>query len=217
MAPQLYWHIGFKVADYTVLLDWWSKHTYGRHLYIGQAAYRIGGKGWEDSRELSNQVNLNRNYDEVKGSIYFNSKTFLEDKLSINAEIRSLYPHAALIPTMSWIDAVPAEAPHLEGVAGNFESGLSLSWKDAIATDASYYVVYRFDKGNLVSADNPSNIVGVVARGSYGAESWRGTTAATRTTYTYAITAVDRSHNESTLSNPITIKIRGKSRAIKIP
>src|SRR5690606_15664989 len=40
VAPQLYWETGHQLAAYETLLEWWSKHTYGRHLYIGQGIYR---------------------------------------------------------------------------------------------------------------------------------------------------------------------------------
>ncbi len=215
VTPQLYWHIGFKVADYRVLLDWWSKHSYGKHLYIGQGVYRIGGKGWEDPGELANQVDLNRDYDEVKGSMYFNSKTFLQDKLGINARMKKIYPHPALIPPMSWIDASPPAAPLPGNATGSQGSGVRLTWKDSTATDAAYYVVYRFEKGNLVAIDNPANIVAIVPRKPAEMQTWRDETVEKRETYRYGITAVDRNHNESPLSGLTTIRTRGKNGAVK--
>jgi uncharacterized lipoprotein YddW (UPF0748 family) len=216
VAPQLYWHIGFEVADYTVLLDWWSKHSYGRHLYIGQAVYRIGGKGWENPEELANQITLNRTYDEVKGSMYFSAKIFLQDKLDVNARMRTIYPYPALIPPMDWIDAKPPAAPAPQHVSGSPERGVSLTWADSIVTDASYYVVYRFERGNLISANNPANIVAIVPRQSSAIQSWEDRTAAKRTMYSYGITAVDRTHNESPLSEVMAIRTRGKKGAIRI-
>src|SRR6202008_4974123 len=40
VAPQLYWEIGFAVADYSVLLEWWGNHSYGKHVYAGHALYK---------------------------------------------------------------------------------------------------------------------------------------------------------------------------------
>jgi uncharacterized lipoprotein YddW (UPF0748 family) len=34
VAPQLYWNL-IPAAPYEVLLDWWSKNTYGKNCYIG--------------------------------------------------------------------------------------------------------------------------------------------------------------------------------------
>jgi len=216
VTPQLYWHIGFKVADYSVLLDWWSRHTYGKHLYIGQAAYRIGGKGWEDPQELTNQVALNRTYDEVKGSMYFSARTFLQDKLGINAGMKMMHRYPALIPSMDWIDANPPPAPVVEHLSGSQGSGVSLTWADVPNSDASYYVVYRFEHGNLISVDSPSNIVTIVQRRPSANQTWVDKTALKRKKYSYGITAVDRTHNESDLSAVTAIRTRGKSGAIRI-
>jgi len=216
VTPQLYWNIGFKVADYSVLLDWWSKHTYGKHLYIGQGVYRIGAKGWEDPEEMPNQVRLNRNYAEVKGSMYFSAKTFLADKLAINARMSKLYPYEALIPSMSWIDAVPPPAPALRQTGGSQGMGVSLAWQDSTNTDASYYVIYRFEKGNPIFTDNPANIIDIVQRKPSSIQSWVDKSVSKRKIYTYAITAVDRTHNESLLSDVVTIKTRGKNAVVKV-
>ena len=42
VAPQLYWEIGHRLCDYTLLLDWWGRHSYGKHVYIGHGVYRTG-------------------------------------------------------------------------------------------------------------------------------------------------------------------------------
>lgn len=216
VTPQLYWNIGFKVADYSVLLDWWSKHSYGRHVYIGQGIYRVGGKGWENPEELSNQIKLNRNYTEVKGSMYFNSKTFLENKLDVNSRVKQLYAYPSLIPAMSWIDAQPPAVPVLQEPSGSSGGGIRLSWPDTTDSDASYYVIYKFEKGNLVSANNPTNICAIVQREPASEQFWVDKTTRPRKQYTYCISAVDRGHNESALSKPLLLKTRGKRRSVKV-
>ncbi|HEX6913854.1 MAG TPA: family 10 glycosylhydrolase, partial [Chitinophagaceae bacterium] len=40
VTPQLYWQIGHRLADYETLLDWWSRNSFGRQLYIGHGIYR---------------------------------------------------------------------------------------------------------------------------------------------------------------------------------
>ena len=74
VAPQIYWNSGFKVADYDILVDWWSKAVKNSktELYIGHAAYKV--KEWTNSEELVNQVGYNRSFPEVKGSIFFSYK-----------------------------------------------------------------------------------------------------------------------------------------------
>jgi uncharacterized lipoprotein YddW (UPF0748 family) len=215
IAPQLYWNIGFQVADYKVLLDWWSQHTHGKHLYIGQGAYRIGAKGWENPDELSNQITLNRKFSEVGGSMFFSAKIFLQNKNGINDKMKKMYPHPALVPPMNWIDATKPPTPAIENIAGNQGSGVELSWKDTLTTDASYYVVYRFNKSDSIHLEDPSKIQSVVARKPEGIQSWVDLQTKKRTQYTYVVTAVDRVHNESEASEAVTIRTRGKLGPVK--
>lgn len=78
IAPQLYWYIGFEIADYSILLEWWNRAVAGSgvDLYIGQAAYRTGnadpGNPWHGVSEIERQLELNQRYSEVKGSIFYN-------------------------------------------------------------------------------------------------------------------------------------------------
>ncbi len=216
VTPQLYWHIGFKVADYTVLLDWWSKHTYGKHLYIGQAVYRMGGKGWENAEELFDQVRLNRKNDHVSGSMYFSAKSFVHDKQDVNSRIRQLYRYPALIPAMPWIDASPPDAPLLQHAGGSQGRGIHLSWSDSIDSGAAYYVVYRFPEGASISDEDPANIVAIVQRTPSAVQSWIDHATDKRKRYRYCISAVDRGHNESALSQPVMLRTRGKKGSVKI-
>ncbi|GAA4848797.1 family 10 glycosylhydrolase [Saccharopolyspora rosea] len=73
IAPQLYWQIGHPVADYAALVPWWSDTVAGSDvdLYIGQAAYKVGGQGWTDPGELSAHLSLNRRHPGVDGDIFF--------------------------------------------------------------------------------------------------------------------------------------------------
>ncbi|MBT1705717.1 glycoside hydrolase family 10 protein [Chryseosolibacter indicus] len=215
VAPQLYWNIGFKVADYTVLLDWWSRHTYGKHLYIGQGAYRIGGKGWENPDELNNQIRLNRSNTDVNGSMFFSAKVFLQNKNGIRDRLKEMYPHQALIPVMGWIDSIPPAKPVLENISGSQGHGLLLTWRDSVLTDATYYIVYRFNKSDTLNLNDPSKIQAIVFRNFYEIQSWSDNKTQKRKQYTYVVTAVDRLHNESTNNTSVSIKTRGKRGSIK--
>ena len=215
VTPQLYWHIGFELADYEVLTEWWSKNTFGKHLYIGQGIYRVGGKGWEDPDEIVNQINLNRTYKNIHGSMFFSSKTFLQDKNGVNAKIKKLYSNKALIPTMPWIDDTAPAAPILREVGGNQGDGVKLEWTDALPGESAYYVVYRFDENETTEIANPENILAIVPRTPYATQKWTDKTTDKRTEYSYLITAVDRLHNESIPGNIEKIKTRGKRGEVK--
>jgi uncharacterized lipoprotein YddW (UPF0748 family) len=216
VTPQLYWHIDFEVADYKVLAEWWSRNSFGRHLYIGHGAYRIGGKGWENPEELANQVALNRGYEGIHGSMYFSSKTFIQDKDGVNARMKGIYPYKALVPVMDWLPSDAPLAPALLEAGGSLERGLVLQWKDSVATTADYYVVYRFDAGEPVNLDDATRIAAVVPRSSYPVQTWTDTSTRVRKQYTYLVTGVSRLHHESSASNALTVRTRGKRKPVLV-
>ena len=93
IVPQLYWTIGYPVADYAKLVSWWSNEVKGTNvdLYIGQGVYRQGGSDSLDvASEIKEQVNLNRKYSEVKGSVYFSTRDILKNE-KLQNDIKDLY------------------------------------------------------------------------------------------------------------------------------
>ena len=73
IAPQIYWYIGFEIADYERVLSWWEDLTADTNvdLYIGLAIYRevLGRANWDG--EIVRQLNRNAQSSEVRGSIFF--------------------------------------------------------------------------------------------------------------------------------------------------
>lgn len=96
IAPQIYWNIGYDVADYGKLLSWWENvvRNTGVDLYIGQAAYRQGNSDpsspWYGVAEIERQLKLNAESPEVKGSIFFSSRSLI-DNPSLSAVIKGIY------------------------------------------------------------------------------------------------------------------------------
>lgn len=113
VAPQLYWEIGHKLADYEVLLDWWSKNTYGRHCYIGLGIYRAGSNpAWKDPTMLPRQIEAMRKYPEVQGAIYFSSKSFISNPNGWCDSLQSnYYRYPAIVPPMTWLDSLRPGKP----------------------------------------------------------------------------------------------------------
>ena len=83
VVPQIYWNQGFNLADYDTLVNWWSEAVSGKktELYIGQAAYKV--KEWKNSSELLNQIDYNRSFPQVKGSIFFSYKSLLDNPKNV--------------------------------------------------------------------------------------------------------------------------------------
>jgi uncharacterized lipoprotein YddW (UPF0748 family) len=106
VAPQLYQEIGHHSIAYEKLVDWWGKHSYGRHVYIGHAIYRTSeSRGpWKNPEELPNQIKIIRQNPNVQGSIFFSSNAFDRNPNGWNDSLRdNYYKIPALVPTMGWL------------------------------------------------------------------------------------------------------------------
>jgi uncharacterized lipoprotein YddW (UPF0748 family)/N-acetylmuramoyl-L-alanine amidase len=96
IVPQIYWQIGYSIADYSKLLSWWSNVASGTgvDLYIGQATYRACSSStssvWYGISEIERQLKLNEKYPEVKGSVFYNY-TSLADNPGLGAAIKTIF------------------------------------------------------------------------------------------------------------------------------
>jgi len=111
VAPQLYLEIGHDKIDYAKMIEWWSKNSYGRNLYIGLGIYRSGSNAaWKNPNELPNQIKLLRKYPNVQGSIYFSSKSFNNNPNGWCDSLRNnYYKEPALLPVMNWLPKNPKQ------------------------------------------------------------------------------------------------------------
>jgi uncharacterized lipoprotein YddW (UPF0748 family) len=111
VTPQLYWETGHKLAAFETLLDWWSRHTYGKHMYIGHGIYKgleKSNRAWHNPKELPRQIELLRKYPTIQGSIYFSSKTFYRNPNGWNDSLQNnYYRRPAQIPVMEWLPKKP--------------------------------------------------------------------------------------------------------------
>ena len=160
VVPQLYWHIGKKVADYEVLADWWSKNSYGCPVYIGQAPYRIDKKSkdkpWRKSKELIRQIELNRNYPNITGSMYFSAKFMRKNPLGIKEKLlKKSFKYPSLTPVNSKIASVVPGVPKDASLLTS-TGNIQLSWNTTGNTKS--FVIYKFPKGKKASLDNAENI-----------------------------------------------------------
>ncbi len=105
VAPQLYWEFGHKIAPYEILLDWWSKHTYGKNCYIGLGIYRANSNAaWKDVTQLPRMIDALRTTPNIQGMIFFSSKTFDKNPNGWADTLRlNYFKEPAKTPEMSWI------------------------------------------------------------------------------------------------------------------
>lgn len=77
ICPQLYWSIGYEIADFEVLVEWWQQivSTSDVALYIGIGAYRAAeaqpGDVWYGTDELQRQLTLLDNSIDIQGEVFF--------------------------------------------------------------------------------------------------------------------------------------------------
>ncbi len=110
VAPQLYWEIGHRLADYTTLVDWWGDHTYGRHCYIGVGLYRATEPArpaaWRDKTMLPRMITMERENPNLQGMVFYSSKSFRNNPNGWNDSLQQNY-YKTFVPTpkMEWLPA----------------------------------------------------------------------------------------------------------------
>ena len=116
ICPQIYWEIGYKIADYSQLLQWWVDVVKDTpvDLYIGQAAYRAGeGKKvtdpWYGTAEITRQLTLNDQYPEVKGHIMFRYK-FFADNIYLSLAVKNYHEDPIFTPANPYL-VMPSFTP----------------------------------------------------------------------------------------------------------
>lgn len=210
VVPQLYWNIGLTVADYSKLVPWWAENSFDRHLYIGQAAYRINATDnttWQNTSHMPSQIRLNRANGKVQGSIYYNTNTLNRNPLGFrDSLITNFYKNPSLMPTMAWKDAVSPNAP--QNLSVNFtNTGFELKWTKPTAGTTELekikgYVIYRFANNETVDVNKIDAIRTIVYKDTTAFFDIQSMPQATK--YTYIVTAFDRLQNESGPSNAST-------------
>ena len=107
IAPQLYWELGYTPAPYENLLKFWVDVARGNprvHLYIGEAAYRAGESGaWRDPSQVPRQMELGDSYDTVKGYIFYNIDSLIDNPTLRGELTGNFYQASAKIPDMPWL------------------------------------------------------------------------------------------------------------------
>lgn len=209
VAPQLYWKIGKTGQDFRILLDWWSNHTYGRDLYIGQAVYHADERdvsGWADTKELPDEIKFIRQFPrKVQGSLFFSNKSFNSNPNGFVDSLKNnYYRKPALIPPMLWIDKNPPKAPEIWTGSGGrlpqiYGALNELSKREIV----NKYVLYTGRTIEtlgehpelIITGDNSGSMFQFVLNNSnipIGCKKFYA-----------AVTSVDRENNESTESNII--------------
>ncbi|MDR1682557.1 MAG: family 10 glycosylhydrolase [Candidatus Symbiothrix sp.] len=178
----------------------WKKRSHDRHVVSGLGLFKIDAKSDNWSTEtIKKQIRFSRKQG-LNGNAWFRSKYLINNTKNILTELKNdLYQHPALLPPLTWLDSIPPFPP-LEMEASISGIFLYLNWSPVLQweNEAVYYNVYRSETWpidtskaeNLVIARVPTRMVFLPLNTK-------------ETGYYYAVTAYDRYHNESELSDAV--------------
>ena len=152
LLPQLYWSMDYAPAAHRILADWWAANTPARvSLYVGHAAYKVGTdtadpEAWNDPQQLPKQIDYGRGLPAVRGSVFFSSKSLLNDPVGTARQLAGAYASPALLPER--IAPAPVVAPKIKVYKPKAtDKGNLLVWEadDKLPADElpHYYAIFR--------------------------------------------------------------------------
>ena len=228
LAPQVYWYIGQPGADYSKIVPWWNDNANGRHIYIGMAGYKVNdpnqGAAWANPSMIPNEMRLNRSYPNVKGQGIYNTTSLRSTtKLGFRDSLRFFfYNRPALLPLMPWKDDAPPQSATALSAVKYGNDSVVLNWiKPGTAASeldkVKRFVIYR-STNPVIDINDANNILFITP---FDTTAYRDNTIAPNTTYYYTVTAIDRLHNESEVSNtasntPPSIKCPGGNQMLEL-
>lgn len=212
VAPQLYFSIGYNLADYELLLDWWALNTFGRHLYVGKAAYKVNNnadQNWNDPNQLNKQIKLDRSSSLIQGSAYFSATSLIKNPLGISDSLAKVYKIPAYQPLMNWLSPdqlVPPAEISYDLIRG----GILLRWR--AGNLARYVAIYRFPAGIKPNTSDNSYLLALLPGNT---SQFVDETLPAKGKYTYLLTFLDKLQSESLPSLPLVVSAKKKHIRVK--
>lgn len=199
VAPQLYWEFGHPRAPYEILLDWWSKNTYGKHCYIGLGAYRANSNAaWKDKTLLPRQIEALRKASNVQGMIFFSSKSFNSNPNGWSDSLRlNQYREPAIVPPMPWIDEEKPGKPVVKLLSGVSDNIARFEISTGNSTiPVKNFIVYEWDAARKQAKVSIYPAGEGLLRLNLNPSGTNGTI--------YTVTAIDFENNESEPADMVT-------------
>lgn len=200
IAPQLYWKIGHKLADYEVLVNWWNDQDLPGQLYVGQSIATLNEPDLVDptTTQLRRKMELVRDLPDVEGNIWWPGWSIASNVNNIADSLSTTYQNnLALIPPYTHLDDV-APAPVAKFKARRWRKYLTweASATDDVMQQPHFYVIYRFAPGAKVDISDPSAVYKITRDTTIYPEK-------SKPKYTYVVTVVDKCWNESAPSKAL--------------
>ena len=173
IMPQIYWNIGYELADYNTLCDWWSDAVDGTDvkLYIGEGAYRTTSStlpawtGENGTEELKKHISLGRGNENIGGYCMFTYHTFIDNpsiyQLMQDMNSDTMTEEEAVEVTKPMSGSGQSEKPLGDAYVNKFTDMLDYWWAmDAVNSLASQGIIRgvsetEFDPDSYITrADN---------------------------------------------------------------
>ena len=213
IAPQVYWSMGNGKANYSTIVPWWSNNVSEQHLYIGHGVYKVNSDAnWRKPLEVPNQIQYNRTFPNVQGSILFSAKTLRNNPNRVSdALLENVYQTTALIPTMPWKNVTSPPVPTQLDAQLNENNTITLKWSypfplTSERDKARYFVLYRSANQSPIDLRTGQCIRATVVK-TDGKTLFTFTDQEVKpgTKYNYTLSAVNRLHNESQPTEVVSI------------
>lgn len=178
----------------------WVTRCNGRWIVPGIGVYRLDkkDKDW-DVKIILDQIAYSRD-NQAGGNAYFRAQQLIENQKDVLSQIETqFYQYPATLPPLVWLDSIPPVKP-LVPSAVREKDAMLLSWEKSQDIDEEIYYNIYCSETYPIDMENPKNLLRTRLLGTelsvpiqkekeYG--------------YYYAITASDRFHNESIISEPV--------------
>ena len=199
IAPQVYWKIGFKRADFSLVAPWWCKtaRKFSRQAFVSMCIDKLMTTSefpeWAAEMEI-----LRRNCAKDQGGTIFWSVRNLYNKPGLSEQLchylkRTVYQYPSLMPLTPWRNNVARKAPVVNFLK---REGNLLTWQ---LIPRCRYTVYAFPKtvDKAQFGSEVKYLLGMVYNPERGGEMVTYTIPAhLRATYQFAVCPLDRYGNE---------------------
>ena len=146
IAPQVYWRIGFKRADFSILAPWWCKTArhFSRPAFVSMGVDKLVSTSefpeWVQQTEI-----LRKNCAPDQGGTIFWSVRNLYNKPGLSEQLchylkRTVYTTPSLVPIATWRNQIARKAPVVNFLK---RENAQLKWQ---LIPRLRYTVYAFPK-----------------------------------------------------------------------
>jgi uncharacterized lipoprotein YddW (UPF0748 family) len=214
VVPQIYWTIGYGIADHEKLVKWWAANSAGKNVYVGLGTYRVGTnsskeQNWSDPNEIPRQIRLSRSLPNIQGTVHFSSKSLLNNNLGVGDSLRLNYYRSPALPPEGRKDnsLLVCDPPEIRAITSEADGRVAIRWQPNTTTlkkKPFQYLVYRFKNGQ-VDFTNGHNIIGIMP---HNTKEYVFYDPKPETTNLYAVSVSDCQNRESLPSDLLTVGIQ---------